>query len=296
MGRRHRDYKFWDTAYLNNRTFCYYFDRLKEIAISVFEWKNLPPTIDERFLELTLFEQGQAVIFQDDVLGMLGLRTAISGKWNVYNIPVKRRAYASNGYNRNLTIDNSVVVFNSRLRKPMNLDTELFARRLAELDRAIDVNTAAQKTPVLLKCPEKQRLSMQQVYKEYTGNAPVIFGEKAFDTDMITVVKTDAPLVAPQLYDLKGKIWNEALNYLGVASTAVEKRERVNVHETDQTLAGVMASRFSRLEARREAAEKVNKMFGLNIEVDFRDVAEVYDLSDVSRETISEGGETTENE
>ena len=34
---------------------------------------------------------------------------------------------------------------------------------------------------------------------------------------------------------------------------------------------GVIASRYSRLNARRQAAEQINKMFGLDIEVVYRD-------------------------
>lgn len=49
----------------------YYYNRLKEIAISCIEWKNLPDTVDSRFLELTLFEDGAGVYFNDDVLGNL---------------------------------------------------------------------------------------------------------------------------------------------------------------------------------------------------------------------------------
>lgn len=302
MSRRKKDYEFWDSAFLNNQTFRYYFDRLKEIAISVYHWENLPETVDERFLELTLFERGQAVFFKDDIIGYLALTSAIGGGWNVYNVPNMRRAYATNGYNKTLNQHDSVVIYNSRLRQAMNLDVKLFARRLAEADRTIDVNIIAQKTPVFLQCEENQRLTIKNLYKQYDGNEPFIFGDKSINLpDSVSVLKTDAPFISPQLYDLKGKIWNEALNYLGIASTAVEKKERVNVHETDQTLAGVMASRFSRLESRRQAAEEINKMFGLNIKVNFRDVSDMYgdfpelkDYFDPETEQDISGGDQNE--
>ena len=38
-----------------------------------------------------------------------------------------------------------------------------------------------------------------------------------------------------------------------------------------RNLGGTIASRYSRLEARRQAAEEINRMFGLNIEVEFRE-------------------------
>ena len=36
-------------------------------------------------------------------------------------------------------------------------------------------------------------------------------------------------------------------------------------------MGGVIASRYSRLEMRRQAADAINRMFNLNIEVDYRD-------------------------
>ena len=63
MGRRRKTSDNFDSMYLNNRAYIYQYNRIKELAISRFHWKNLPETIDERFLELTLFEQGMAGFF-----------------------------------------------------------------------------------------------------------------------------------------------------------------------------------------------------------------------------------------
>ena len=90
--------QFWESAKYNNATFQTYFDRLTELSISMFKWKNLPDTLDERFLELALFGDGRAVFFKDEVMGFLALRCMVGGIWSVYNIPTDRTAYASNGY------------------------------------------------------------------------------------------------------------------------------------------------------------------------------------------------------
>ena len=96
MGRK-RDTQFGESAYMNNRTYMQYYNRLTELALSMFEWKNLPKTVDQRFLEMCLFSDGMCVFFEDEVLGYLGLRCMIGGKLNVYQIPTDRRAYATNG-------------------------------------------------------------------------------------------------------------------------------------------------------------------------------------------------------
>ena len=272
MGKtKPKDTLFCESAYMNNRTYIQYYNRLTELALSMFEWKNLPDTVDPRFLEMCLFGEGMAVFFQDDVLGYLCLQCTITGKLNVYRIPINRRAYAVNGYQRELDDTNSVIIFNNYLHTNSMLDVEMFSKRLYNLDRAIDVNANAQKTPIIIQCDESQRLTMKNLYKEYEGNAPFIFGTKALDTTGLKVLQTGAPYVADRLYQLKTQIWNEALTYLGISNINTQKKERMITDEVTRNQGGVVASRYSRLESRRQACNQINKMFGLDIWCDYRE-------------------------
>lgn len=274
---RPNDLDFWQSAKLNNYSFRQYYNRLTELSISMFDWKNVPDTIDVRYLELALFGDGMAVFFKDEVLGFLALRCAIGGQLNVYRIPTKRTAYAANGYNKHLDDTNSVIIFNNFLHINSMLDVELFARRLYNLDRAIDVNANAQKTPVLITCEESQRLTMKNLYQQYEGNMPFIFGDKNLNPNAIKVLQTGAPYVADKLYQLKTQIWNEALTYLGISNLNVQKKERLITDEVTRNQGGTIASRYSRLEARKQACEQINRMFNLNIEVDYREDVRVTD-------------------
>lgn len=270
MGRKTKDTLFCESAYMNNRTYLHYYNSLTELSLSMFEWKNLPATIDQRFLEMCLFSDGMCVFFEDDVLGYLCLQCMTGGKLNVYRIPMQRRAYATNGYNKELDGTNSVIIFNNYLHTNSMLDVEMYSKRLYDLDRAIDVNAKAQKTPVLIQCDESQRMTMKNLYKQYEGNEPFIFGSKGLDANGLKVLQTGAPYVADKLYELKSQIWNEALTYLGISNTNVTKKERMISDEVIRNMGGTIASRYSRLESRRQAVEQINKMFGLNIEVNYR--------------------------
>ena len=273
MGRRKRT-EFEESLRMNNYTWRQYFDRLMQLSMVMFKYDNLPDTIDSRFLEKTLFNRGNCLFFEDDVLGYLTLPSANLGKFDVYDIPRMRRAYAVNGYNKDLTIDDSVIIYNNYLRTNSRLDVEMFAKKLYNIDRAIDTNANAQKTPILLLCDENERLSYLNLYKEYDGNAPVIKGTKGLDLQGFQVLKTDAPYVADKLYDLKTQIWNEALTYLGITNVSFQKKERMITDEIDRMLGGTYANRYSRLLARQEACDKINNMFGLNISVSYRDDVE----------------------
>ena len=270
MGRK-KDRDFWESAGMNTGTFRQYYNRLVELALSMFEWKNLPDTVDPRFLELCLFTDGQVVFFNDPDLGYLTLQNACNGNFNVYRIPIKRRAYAVNGYQRDLDDKNSVIIFNNYLHTNSQLDATMYARRLSELDRAIDVNANAQKTPVLIKCDETQKLIMQNLYMQYQGNMPFIFADKTLNTNGLTVLKTDAPYVCDKLYTLKTQIWNEALTYLGISNINIQKKERLITDEVTRNQGGTIASRYSRLNARRDACKQINAMFGLDIWCDYRE-------------------------
>ena len=280
MGRR-KTY-FDESAIINNRTYVQYVNRLTELAISMFEWKGLPESVDSRYIELHLFSNGCMVYFNDEVMGNLCLDCTYNGGLDVYGYPILRRAYSSyNGYNRLLKDSNSVIIWNNLLHIPSEADIRAYARRLWMLDRIIDVNANAQKTPVLVQGNEKQRLSLVNLYKEYDGNAPVIFGDSSLNTDGLKSISTGAPYVADRIYELKTQIWNEALTYLGISNINIQKKERLITDEVTRNQGGTVASRYSRLEARRQAVERINDMFGTNIKVNYREDYQEIDPEDV---------------
>ena len=272
MRKRKGNGQFEESALLNNITYTQYFNRLTELAISMFEWQNLPPTVDPRYIELHLFQNGSMVYFNDDVVGNLCLDCLPNGNFDVYGNPVNRRAYSNyNNYQRDLNEDNSIIIWNNYLRTNSIADIKLYSKRLYLLDRIIDVNANAQKTPVLVQGTEKQRLTLLNLYKEFDGNAPFIFGDKNLDLNALKSLNTGAPYVADKIYQLKTQIWNEALTYLGISNINIQKKERLITDEVTRNQGGAIASRYSRLQARREAVDKINAMFGTNIRVDYRE-------------------------
>lgn len=290
MGNRKREKTlFGESATVNNLTYMQYLNRLTELSVSMFEWKNLPPTVDARYLELHLFETGSMVYFDDDVIGNLCLDCLPSGRLDVYGNPVLRRAYSGyNNYQKLLKESNSVIIWNNYLHTNSILEVKMFARRLYNLDRIIDVNANAQKTPVLIQGTEQQRLTLKNLYKEFDGNSPFIFGDKNLDLNSLKCLQTGAPYVCDKLYNLKQMYWNEALTYLGINNTGAQKRERMLSIESSQAQGGTISSRYSRLQSRREAVKKINAMFGTNIEVNYReDFMSVYE---------GQGVDTTEGE
>ena len=140
---------------------------------------------------------------------------------------------------------------------------ELFALRLYEAERTADVNIKAQKTPVLLLMDEKQRLTMENIYSQYDGNKPVIFGDKnSLGENVIKAINTQAPFIADKIIDYKKEIWNEALTFLGINNIMVDKKERLITDEANSNNELINLNLQSYLAPRQEACRQFNEKFG----------------------------------
>ena len=117
-----------EEIFLNSWTTIDYLNRLKEYALNMFEWINLPKTVDARFIELVLFEEGKINFFEDRLIGFLALRVNESGKQNVYNEFDKKHIYANNGFSRVRNLRNSVTIYNNYLRTPTYTTVNLYLR------------------------------------------------------------------------------------------------------------------------------------------------------------------------
>ena len=284
---------FDQTAIETVDNFNDYEQRLAELAISMFRWEGLPDSIDARVMELVLFGQGKVIFFKDDAMdNYLALRCMAAGPFNVYNIPITRTAYAANGYQNQLNENDSVIIWNNLLHSNTFPLIQRKAKQLYEIDNIIKVNVKAQKTPVMLFGDEDSLLTLKNIYLKYDGNQPVMLVSKSMNPNDIKALNTGAPYVADKLYQLKTQYWNEALTILGISNSNFQKKERLITDEMIRSQGGIIANRYSRLKARRYACDEINKMFGLNISVDFEDdFREADDEVMMRRETGNKHGE-----
>lgn len=280
---------------LNNITFTDYFYRLMLLSRSVFKWNNLPNGIDEKWIERYLFTEGKCMFFHDKEKGFMIAKCTDAGQVNNYDEPTLLRAYGTN-YN-GPTLENNedaVLIRNNDEMIPTSPTIQLYAWRLAEISRTIDININAQKTPIIIKCSDKQKMSLNQVYKQWDGYNPVIFGDKALELDRFDVLKTDAPIVFDKLQIQKHAIWNEAMTFLGINNANMDKRERLVDDEVQANNEQVGLSAEVMLKSRQRACEQINKLFGLNISVEIRrsEIENIEGIEDSqNRPNHSEGSE-----
>lgn len=247
---------------INNRTMQDYFDRLSLIATSIFTWEGLDEIGgDSRFLEQCLFKYGRACFIKDKELGYMTINANPSDKLNHYNLPVRINAW-SVGYSKNYDFDDCVYIMNNEMQLPTIATIELFALRLYEAERTIDVNIKAQKTPVLIEGDAKSMLTLKNLYMKFSGNEPFIFGNKNFNLDKaLNVLKTDAPFIADKLQDYKHEVWNECLTFLGINNANTDKKERLVTDEVNSNNDLIKFYFNCFYKTRKKACDEINKKY-----------------------------------
>lgn len=293
MGKRIRKIPpkdaFRDAILMNNETYVDYLERMKKICLSMFEWENLPSSMNARFIEMCLFYNGQAALLYDDNYGFINTMAADGGYINLYGLPTEIQCY-SYRFNQRRALymvdtgepkgSECILVLNNYERIPTCTSIYLFATRLAEAQRTADVNIKSSRTPVLITTDQKQYFTLKKMYEEYDGNTPAIFADKNVITpDALKALKTDAPFIANDIMEYKREIWNEFLTTMGISNLS-EKRERMITNEVDSNNELVNLNLQSLLIPRKEACRQFNEKYGLSGEkaIDVKVRSDLYNI------------------
>ena len=270
---------FKDYQYINDDTYYDYLERLKKIAISMFEWVNLPESCDPRYLELCLYYLGQAALLKNDEGIFINTKACSAGKINLYELPTQINCYSVefsvikkmydgfkfNEINQIDPKDYCVYVLNNQNRMATAPTLELFAYRLYLAQRTADTNISVNKLPFIVAVDDNQRLTMENLILQISENKPAVFGTKELAStikDDIRVLPTNPPFIADKINDYKKEIWNEALTYLGI-NNLNEKKERLITDETNTNNELINLNLQSYLTPRKEACKQFNQLFGL---------------------------------
>jgi len=254
----------------NNQIYIDYLDRLKLIATSLFTWEGLDEVAGvgaSRFLELVLYENGRAMFTKDDELGYIVLKVLPDDKFNIYMLPTKVQGFSFE-FNKDYDFDDIVYIMNNNLCKPTFETLRLIAYRLYEVESTIETNLIAQKTPVLIEGDTKTILTLKNVYMQYSGNIPFIFGSKKFDiNNKLNVLRTDAPYLLDKLALHKHEVWDEMLTFLGINNANTDKKERLITDEVNSNNELINYYLNCFYKPRKNACDELNKKYGLNIKV-----------------------------
>lgn len=268
---------------LNNFTFIDFFDRLKRVATSIFKWKNLPETMNERWLELCLFYKGMAGILKHDDYGIINTEASWSGNIDIYGLPTLVYCYSTSFFSEqrvrydgkvsieelskiygieNDNLKEAILVMNNIDMQPTFIAMELFAYRLYKVQRTIDINLDLIKKPFIIGCNEQDKLSMQKFMMDVENNQNMIFATADFDpSNSIKIFDLNVNNHIEELENEKRAILSEALTTLGVNSILVDKAERLISDEGKKDNEFINYNLQYYWKQRKEACEQFNKLF-----------------------------------
>lgn len=293
-----------NAKYFTNVTYSTWFNRLYNMAISRFEWLNLPDTCNEKFIEQVLFFNGFMVGYKDTALNSYLIMPCTNNSvLDIFGYPAKVNAYGYNGYmaqnltpytitlGQETTNADAALLYANYSRCPDLPAVLYFARKLTKIDRTIDVNINVQKTPYIISCGENQRLTVANMFKQVDNFEPAIMTTKFYGLNgekPINVMDLKPPFVADKMQVLKRQVYQEALTYLGIEANTSEKAERQVTEELTANMGETESMRQSPLASRKQFCKEFNKIYGTNIDVKFR--------SDLQLSQIMENGGLTDGE
>lgn len=276
----------------NNMTFSYYYYKLMLIVRALFDWENLPNNMDERWIEKYLFTSGKCIFYKDPTLGFMVAGLAEQGGVNCYGDPTDVYPVAENYvYDGPKLVngENCYIIRNNDLMLPSFPIIRHYSFKLTNIDRAIDVNIEAIKTPVVVRCSDKAKLSLKNAINQRRDNEPVIWTtDQANIGDMVTTLDLNAPAVFKDLQTQKHMILNEVFTDFGINNANMDKRERMVANEVEANNEQVKASEDVMLKAREQACKDINRIFGLDISVKRRDLDMIPEYKEINEEKIEE--------
>ena len=255
----------------NFQTTQMYLRQLLTLAENVFEFENLPAYIDTAFMNKTLLNKGSIAFFMDEEMGLLALPYINIGTLDVYGRPKTIKVISKSNYQRTLTRDEFVIMYDNNGRYPLFLDIAQYAERMANCQRTMDINIAQQKTSRFWKTKTENLLTVKDIINNVDSCENTILTYDNIDLDDTQIVLEPAPYIADKVDLQKDKLWNEFLRLIGIANVSYQKKERSISDEIMAMQGGTVASRYSRFEPRQKAVDEINEKFGLDIKVKYYD-------------------------
>lgn len=256
-----------------------YYHLLTELALNRFTWRGLPPTVDERWLEINLYERGIALFFVDKRVGkFLCTQCSYQGRLNLYNNPTRYQPIGVNYHYKTLRYNpygeggECVPIWDNRMRLTFKDVMWVYAHRLAQLDKAFDVNAGSMMLPIIVTADTRTRNTVSNILQQREDGQPIILALDALDpSSLFNTFPNATPYLLDKFMQAKSQVTNEAMSYLGIQSSGMEKRERMIEDEVGAANERTDVFRASFLKARQHACTEINRLYHLNVSVEWAD-------------------------
>lgn len=269
--------------------FDYWFFKLLNFCLTIFEYDNLPESLPKREIELNLLLTGHAVIFTDKA----DIVTACTTLYNFdrYYNPTQAVYAQPRMTSKTLYLDNSieahkqnaVVIYNNDIKDNIfyipadgGLLTFIsrYARRLADLESSENIYAVNSR---LTSFPVGSTDSVIANIKKFFNS--LILGKREVIVDdaiinsfrNVDIVRSNIKDSINDILIARDKILEQFFRDIGVKFFADNKKAQLTDNEVESDNQLLLISLESMLKSRREGIEAVNEFYGLNIEVRISD-------------------------
>ena len=243
-------------------------------SLTMFEWKNLPDTLPAVEIEKQLQTNGYSIIAKVNG-NIYAFQGGFSGQ-DPYNQPTK--AIVNNpslNYNGTFTInDDCIIIKNDDMQQGLIHIYNKYGTLLIENQITMLMTDYNYRMPFTISSKDDTTTQSAREYlqKVIDGSLGVIGEAKLFDALKVTPTNNKGVNSFADLYGYQQFIIAQLNNTIGLATNNNMKRERLTTNEIEVNKNASYPLIDNMLRNRKQAVEKINKMFDLDIDVEFSSI------------------------
>ena len=257
----------------------------------MFTWKNLPETIPQAELEYLLQSNGTMFFTKvgKDFYALLG---TLGGEINAYYEPTKYTvANVALNLSKMYDIEKDGVLIRNDLRcNGLIPILSKYASMLTDCEISLNTMSILMRIMFLISASDDKTKKSAEDFmsKIINGNYSIIADSQFFDGIKAQGMTQSFSQLIPQMIELTQYIKASALNEIGLNANYNMKKERITEQEYTLNIDALMPFAENMLNCRKKAVEKINKMYGLNIEVSLNSVWETNQAELESETTLAD--------
>lgn len=267
----------------------YYVGLLLNRMVNLFDWHDLPETVDKQYLCSLLFLTGKATFFKSNGELYVG-DCAVGGELNEYYFP--KYAILANPVlgSKNLLINKDCVLVYTSTADKINTNVRMgdngysascptqglitkTAELLADCMASINIVQKNARASFVITAPtDNVRVQMDILLKRmYDGEPYTTVTDSAFADNRVTVsplTTTVGNTTLRELRETQQYYLSQFYHAIGVDSNSNFKRERLTTAELDSESEPLQINIIDMINSVKEGIEQVNQMFGTHITVE----------------------------
>ena len=267
------------------------YNQLKNLALNVYRWDDLPEPLESRYVEEALYENGEAFTTYEPTndLGYIALPSNPTNGLNLYGDPTAVTVTGV-GFSKVYQITDGVRILNNDSALATKYNTMYYATKIDDVERTIEKNLNQQRNPYFYRTTKENEFSIKALAKSIENDEVGIFIDKELAS------KTDGAFVKEEIWrdfraldynKLKLEYRKEYLSLIGL-NTVINKDSGMSTDEVNSNNGEIELELDIGYKSRLIACKAINEKYGLNVKV-VKVIKELQDTLAVKTEEVDNG-------